>query len=169
MTNEISPMMIVSPYAEDLAISVQRSDADVVVALPFEERNTMHGVLHGGALASLVPISAFGAIHRAAPDAGDLCTVSLHMEYARAARKPVVAQTRAVRQVRELGFFGGGGRVGRHDRLACAGPRTASDRRSRRARLRACTQWPRVLGRRHGRERCNRRCPCARNGRLSIQ
>jgi uncharacterized protein (TIGR00369 family) len=110
MTNEISPSLLVSPYADDLSVTLHRSDAeaasdaDVAIALPFEERNTMHGVLHGGALASLVPISAFAAIHRATP-AADPCTVSLHVEYARAARKPVVAQTRAVRQVRELAFF----------------------------------------------------------------
>ncbi|MGH2898357.1 MAG: PaaI family thioesterase, partial [Solirubrobacteraceae bacterium] len=63
MTDEISPSIIASPYAEDLAVVLQRSEAGVGVALPFEERNTMHGVLHGGALASLVPISSFAAIH----------------------------------------------------------------------------------------------------------
>jgi uncharacterized protein (TIGR00369 family) len=105
MTNEISPSMNASPYAEDLGITLLPGEAGVGVALPFEERNTMLGVFHGGALASLVPISAFAEIQRAAPDAADLRTLSLHMEYARAARKPVVAQTRAVRQVRELAFF----------------------------------------------------------------
>lgn len=105
MTNEISPSIIASPYTDDLAIALQPCEGGVGLALPFEERNTMHGVLHGGALASLVPISAFAAIHNAMPAATDLCTVSLHMQYARAARKPVVAQTRTVRQVRELAFF----------------------------------------------------------------
>jgi uncharacterized protein (TIGR00369 family) len=105
MTNQISPSTIAAPFADDLAVALQPSAAPVAVALPFEERNTMFGLIHGGALASLVPISTFAAIRASAPGAADLCSVSLHIEYVRAARKAVVAETRSVRRVRELEFF----------------------------------------------------------------
>ncbi|WP_437680960.1 hotdog fold thioesterase [Sorangium sp. So ce131] len=105
MTNEISPSAIDAPYAQDLAVTLQPGEAAVTVALPFEERNTMYGHIHGGALASLVPIATSSAMRARGAAAAELCTVSLHMEYVRAARKPVVAETRSVRRVRELEFF----------------------------------------------------------------
>jgi uncharacterized protein (TIGR00369 family) len=104
MTSDISQLTIDGPFAHDLSVALSPTEAEVAVALPFEDRNTMFGVIHGGALASLVPISTFAAVRTSAP-AAELCTVSLHLEYVRAARKPVVAETRTVRRVRELEFF----------------------------------------------------------------
>ncbi|HTN82320.1 MAG TPA: PaaI family thioesterase [Sorangium sp.] len=105
MTIEISQSAIDAPYAHDLAVTLQPSEAAVTLALPFEDRNTMYGLIHGGALASLVPISTFSSMRASGTAVAELCTVSLHMEYVRAARKPVVAETRSVRRVRELEFF----------------------------------------------------------------
>ncbi|WP_437289377.1 PaaI family thioesterase [Sorangium sp. So ce406] len=105
MTNEISPAPIDAPYAQDLAVSLQPGEAAVVLALPFEERNTMFGHIHGGALASLVPISTSSSMHARGAAAAELSTVSMHVDYVRAARKPVVAETRSVRRARELEFF----------------------------------------------------------------
>ena len=104
MTSDISRPTIDAPFAHDLAVARHPTEAGVAIALPFEDRNTMFGVIHGGALAALVPISTFSAVRASSP-AAELCTVSLHMEYVRAARKPVVAETRSVRRVRELEFF----------------------------------------------------------------
>jgi uncharacterized protein (TIGR00369 family) len=104
MTNATFSPTITAPFARDLAVAVVPSADGPALALPFEDRNTMFGVLHGGALASLVPIAASAAVRGRAPDAVP-CTASLHMEYVRAARKPVIATTRSIRQVRELEFF----------------------------------------------------------------
>ncbi|AUX41699.1 hypothetical protein SOCE26_031210 [Sorangium cellulosum] len=105
MTNDISPSATDASYAHDLAVTLHLGEAAVTLALPFEERNTMYGLIHGGALASLVPISTFSSMRASGAAAAELCTVSLHMEYVRAARKAVVAETRSVRRVRELEFF----------------------------------------------------------------
>lgn len=105
MANEISPSAIEAPYVQDLAVTLRPGEAAVALAMPFEERNTMYGHIHGGALASLVPISTFSAMRARDAAAAELCTVSLHIDYVRAARKPVVAETRSVRQARELEFF----------------------------------------------------------------
>jgi acyl-coenzyme A thioesterase PaaI-like protein len=92
-----------SPYANDLGVKWEPGEGDVSrVSLPFEEKNTMGGGLHGGAIASLVPLSTLGPRGGAVASGS---TVSMHVCYVRAARKGVVARTRAVRRVRELSFF----------------------------------------------------------------
>lgn len=99
MTNALPPPLD-APFARDLAVAPDGA----AIALPFEANNTMFGVIHGGALASMVPLSTFTLAHDRAPDAAPR-TASVHMEYVRAARRPVIATARSVRQVRELEFF----------------------------------------------------------------
>lgn len=104
-----------APFARDLGVTLRDdagehggAGAPIAIELPFEARNTMYGHLHGGALAALIPLSTFAAMRELSPatsPAASRCTVSLHLEYLRAARKAVVAETRALRRVRELGFF----------------------------------------------------------------
>jgi uncharacterized protein (TIGR00369 family) len=95
------PWAAEEPYARDLGVEVHADEADVRLELPFAEPVTMFGVIHGGALASLVPISALASM----ASGGRACTVSMHVVYVRAARRAVTARTRVVRQVHELGFF----------------------------------------------------------------
>ncbi|WP_437621327.1 PaaI family thioesterase [Sorangium sp. So ce1151] len=94
-------------YPSDLGVAVESADgAQSRLSLPYDERNTMFGLVHGGAVASLASISAL-AVARESPRgvAGPLRTASLHVGYVRAARKSLTVETRAVRRVRELGFF----------------------------------------------------------------
>ncbi|XYH96610.1 PaaI family thioesterase [Sorangium sp. So ce1128] len=94
-------------YPADLGVRVEAADdAQSRLSLPYDERNTMFGLVHGGAVASLASISAL-AIAREPPRAaaGPLRTASLHVGYVRAARRSLTVETRAVRRVRELGFF----------------------------------------------------------------
>ncbi|XXX75597.1 hotdog fold thioesterase [Sorangium sp. So ce134] len=107
MTEDVRAWFKDGSYPADLGVKIEAADdTRSRLALPFEERNTMFGLVHGGALASLVPISAH-AIAREPPRAAaaPLRTVSMHVGYVRAARKAVTVETRAVRRVRELGFF----------------------------------------------------------------
>ncbi|AGP41086.1 PaaI family thioesterase [Sorangium cellulosum] len=94
-------------YPADLGVKIEAADdAQSRLVLPFDERNTMFGLVHGGALASLVPIAAHAIAREPARAATPpLRTVSMHVGYVRAARKAVTVETRAVRRVRELGFF----------------------------------------------------------------
>ncbi|WP_437315886.1 PaaI family thioesterase [Sorangium sp. So ce385] len=94
-------------YPADLGVKIEAADdAQSRLVLPFDERNTMFGLVHGGALASLVPIAAHAiAREPARAVTPPLRTVSMHVGYVRAARKAVTVETRAVRRVRELGFF----------------------------------------------------------------
>lgn len=101
MQERSPPWAAEEPYARDLGVEVHAGEADVRLVLPFAERATMFGVIHGGALASLVPISALASMASGAR----AFTVSMHVVYARAARRAVTARTRVVRRVHELGFF----------------------------------------------------------------
>ncbi|WP_437811207.1 hotdog fold thioesterase [Sorangium sp. So ce1078] len=106
MTENVSSQFKDGSYPADLGVKIETAgDAQSRLALPYEERNTMFGLVHGGAIASLVSISAHAVARepsRAA--AGSLRSVSMHVGYVRAARKAVTVETRAVRRVRELGF-----------------------------------------------------------------
>ncbi|WP_437277547.1 hotdog fold thioesterase [Sorangium sp. So ce375] len=107
MTENIRTRFKDGSYPSDLGVEIEATDdAQSRLALPYEERNTMFGLVHGGAIASLVSISAH-AVAREPPRAvkAPLRTVSMHVGYVRAARKAVRVETRAVRRVRELGFF----------------------------------------------------------------
>ncbi|WP_157907244.1 PaaI family thioesterase [Sorangium cellulosum] len=107
MTENVKTWFEDGSYPADLGVKiVAADDAQSRLFLPYEERNTMFGLVHGGALASLVPISAH-AISRDPSRAvtKPLRTVSMHVGYVRAARKAVTVETRALRRVRELGFF----------------------------------------------------------------
>lgn len=98
-----------APFARDLGVTRQdATEEPMALALPFEERNTMYGHLHGGALAALIPISTFAVMRGEGPPAAGeaaLATISLHLEYVRAARQGVIAHARVLRQARELTFF----------------------------------------------------------------
>ncbi|WP_437966630.1 hotdog fold thioesterase [Sorangium sp. So ce260] len=107
MTENVSTWFKDGSYPSDLGVKLEAaSDAQSRLSLPYEERNTMFGLIHGGAIASLVSIATH-AIAREAPRAvaEPLRTVSMHVGYVRAARKAVTVEARAVRRVRELGFF----------------------------------------------------------------
>ncbi|WP_437952109.1 PaaI family thioesterase [Sorangium sp. So ce296] len=107
MTEIIRTQFEDGSYPADLGVKVEAADdAQSRLVLPFDERNTMFGLVHGGALASLVPIAAHAiAREPARAVTPPLRTVSMHVGYVRAARKAVTVEARAVRRVRELGFF----------------------------------------------------------------
>jgi uncharacterized protein (TIGR00369 family) len=107
MSDNLTQWMDQNPYIRDLGVKIQAADDTVVrLFLPYQERNTMAGTLHGGAIASLISISGRALVRASAPEpAGALCTVSMHVGYVRAARKSVKIETRLVRRASDLVFF----------------------------------------------------------------
>lgn len=106
MVNELRRWLRQNPYSGDLGVEAQYlDDQECRLLLPYDERQTGWGVVHGGAIASLAALSAHAIVRTARPyDAPS--TVSLHVGYARAARgTSFTTRTCVVRHARELGFF----------------------------------------------------------------
>ena len=106
MTESIANWIRQNPYAVDLGVKLEAADgASARFSLRHEERNTMAGNLHGGAIASLVSIATRAVVHASAPAKTPLCTASMHVGYVRAARQSLTVEARLIRRVRELAFF----------------------------------------------------------------
>ena len=106
MTESIANWIRQNPYAADLGVKLEAAEAaSARFSLRHEERNTMAGNLHGGAIASLVSIATRAVVRASAPAKTPLCTASMHVNYVRAARQSLTVETRLIRRVRELAFF----------------------------------------------------------------
>ena len=97
-----------SPFARRIGLEVVDLAADrAELRLPFDERNvTVADMVHGGAIATLLDVTAAAVAFCAptAPDAQGGATVSLTVNYVRAARGELTSVGRAVRRAGGLCF-----------------------------------------------------------------
>lgn len=105
MTHSVADWIVHNPYAADLGVKVEAvGETTARFSLRHEARHAMAGTLHGGAIASLVSVTT-RAIASASAPAKSLCSTSMQVSYARAARESLTVETRLVRQAREIAFF----------------------------------------------------------------
>ena len=97
-----------SPFARRIGLEVVHLAADrAELRLPFDEGNvTVAGMVHGGAIATLLDVAVTAAAFCApeALDATSGATISLTVNYVRAGRGDLVAVGRAVRRAGGLCF-----------------------------------------------------------------
>lgn len=133
MIEGVAQWLLGNPHAADLGVEVEAVDeTSARFSLRHDERHTMAGSLHGGAIASLVSV-ATRAIARTETPTRTFRSASMQVCYVRPARESLRAQTRLVRRTRDLAFFettleqGDGEVVAFASSVLAQGERTADD------------------------------------------
>lgn len=97
---------VVVPFLNLIGIrSVRRDDAGTLIALDVRPELTNHfGQIHGGALGTMLDVAMASAARLQHPDAEGVVTVSLTLNFLRAAQGPLTAAGRVRQSGRSLVF-----------------------------------------------------------------